>query len=107
MERVKSEREARSHAILQKPKRFGIVTMPTVLRFGSMRFVMYFNDHEPPHVHVIFPDGEVVIILDEQATSVRVRDVYGIVRGHDLHRIAAIVTEHFETLVELWEEYHP
>jgi Domain of unknown function (DUF4160) len=104
---VKSEREVRSHAVLQKPKRFGILTMPTVLRFGSMRFVMYFNDHEPPHVHVIFPDGEVVVILDEPTMSVRVRDVYGIVRAQDLHRIAAIVTEHFETLLDLWGEFHP
>ena len=29
--------------------------MPTVLRLGSLRVVIYPNDHEPPHVHLLGP----------------------------------------------------
>ena len=32
--------------------------MPTVSRFRGGRFVINTNDHNPPHVHVIFDDGE-------------------------------------------------
>jgi hypothetical protein len=38
--------------------------MPTVLRFGSMRFMIYLDDHDPPHVHVKWPDGELVAVMD-------------------------------------------
>lgn len=32
--------------------------MPTVLRAGVLRFVIYPNDHRPAHVHVIGPGTE-------------------------------------------------
>ena len=31
--------------------------MPTVSRFDQGRFVVYPNDHNPPHVHVMLTDG--------------------------------------------------
>jgi hypothetical protein len=37
--------------------------MPTVLRSGSLRVVIYPNDHPPAHVHVLGPDWVVVINL--------------------------------------------
>jgi len=37
--------------------------MPTVLRAGGLRVVIYPNDHPPAHVHVIGPGWVVVINL--------------------------------------------
>ena len=37
--------------------------MPTVLRLGGLRVVIYPNDHEPPHVHLVGPDCHAKIRL--------------------------------------------
>ncbi|MDN5869844.1 MAG: DUF4160 domain-containing protein [Nitrococcus sp.] len=37
--------------------------MPTVLRIGALRVVVYPNDHRPSHVHVIGQGGEAVFNL--------------------------------------------
>src|ERR1700733_841234 len=93
--------------LLQKPKRFGIVAMPTVLRLGSMRFQIYTrNEHEPPHVHVHLPDGEVVVILEEAVQAVILRDAARNVRTVDVARILAIAEDHFETLIAVWSYYN-
>jgi hypothetical protein len=92
---------------LQKPKRSGILSMPTVLRFGSMNFRIHLrNEHEPPHVHVFHPDGEVIVILDEVTGTARVRKYARTVRANDVTRIETIATEHFETLLDVWILYH-
>jgi Domain of unknown function (DUF4160) len=94
-------------APLQKPKRFGIVTMPTVLRYGSMRFQIHTrNEHEQPHVHVDSPDGEIVVILDEETPAVVLREAGRNVRAIDITRALVIAWEHFETLIKVWTEYH-
>jgi hypothetical protein len=81
--------------------------MPTVLRFRAMRFVIYFNDHEPAHVHVELPGAEVVATLDQATNAARIRRVRGVVRSHELIRIGALIAEHFETLIAEWKRYHP
>jgi hypothetical protein len=37
--------------------------MPTVLRVGSLRFVIWPNDHDPAHVHVFSAEAEAKIEL--------------------------------------------
>ncbi|HYX04194.1 MAG TPA: DUF4160 domain-containing protein [Reyranella sp.] len=38
--------------------------MPTVHRIGDLRFVVFLDDHEPPHVHVFAGGGEAKLLLD-------------------------------------------
>lgn len=38
--------------------------MSTILRFQGYRIVIYSNDHQPPHVHVIGPDTEAIFQLN-------------------------------------------
>lgn len=38
--------------------------MPTVHRSGNLRFVVFPDDHGPPHVHVLAPGGEAKLLLD-------------------------------------------
>lgn len=51
--------------------------MPTVLRFGAFRVVVYPNDHRPPHVHVIGDGHEAVFNLDGRAGSAVLRENFG------------------------------
>jgi hypothetical protein len=92
--------------LLSKPKRFGKLTMPTVLRFGSMRFQIYVDDHEPPHIHVKLPNGEVVVVLVESTLTVEVRSIGRKIREADVTSIIAVVSEHFETFLQIWSLYH-
>ena len=39
--------------------------MPTVLRVGGLRFVIWPNDHDPAHVHVFSAEAEAKIELGE------------------------------------------
>ncbi|MGK6354028.1 DUF4160 domain-containing protein [Sphingomonas sp. DT-207] len=50
--------------------------MPTVLRSGSLRVVIYTDDDPPPHVH-IFGDGETKIALPEAGGAPMVVRVVG------------------------------
>jgi hypothetical protein len=38
--------------------------MPTLKDFGGFRIVMYFADHNPPHVHVVAPDFEALVSIE-------------------------------------------
>ena len=44
--------------------------MPTVSRFYGIVVFMNYNDHEPPHFHARYQDGEVTVEIET-----------GIVRG--------------------------
>jgi hypothetical protein len=40
--------------------------MPTILRIGRLRIMMYVNDHPPPHVHAIKTDAEARIAIGSE-----------------------------------------
>jgi len=37
--------------------------MPTIKDFGSFRISIFFEDHNPPHVHVIGPDFHALVSI--------------------------------------------
>ncbi|MGD1900952.1 MAG: DUF4160 domain-containing protein [Geitlerinemataceae cyanobacterium] len=39
--------------------------MPTILRQDGFAVRLYFNDHEPPHVHVFKAEGQAKIALGD------------------------------------------
>ena len=41
----------------------GYSRMPTVHRAGNLRFVVFVDDHGPPHVHVFAGGGEAKLLL--------------------------------------------
>jgi Domain of unknown function (DUF4160) len=72
-----------------------------------MRFRIFIrNQHEPPHVHVWTPDGDVVVNLIESTRTVEIRGVDRTVRELDAARVAVIAAEHFDNLMEVWSKYH-
>ena len=75
--------------------------MPTVLRVGPYRLFFYAGDrHEPRHVHVERETSRAKFWLD----PVRLAESGGF-RGAELNRVAALVIEHRETLVEAWDDF--
>lgn len=78
--------------------------MPTILRIGSLRVVIYPNDHRPAHVHVI-GDGEVVFNLNCPDGPLELRESYGFNRS-DVVRIEADLAGHLSTLCSEWRNIH-
>jgi hypothetical protein len=37
--------------------------MPLIARIGSMRIMMFADDHNPPHFHVSTPDHDALILI--------------------------------------------
>jgi xanthine dehydrogenase molybdopterin-binding subunit B len=79
--------------------------VPTVLRFGGLRVVVYPNDHRPAHVHVIGHGHEAVFELNCPAGPVTLRENYGFSR-HALARIQNVLLQNVAALCGAWESIH-
>ena len=79
--------------------------MPTVLRFGGLRVVIYPNDHRPVHVHVIGRGCEAVFHLNCPAGPVELRENFGFSR-REISKIESGLAERVDTLCSAWEEIH-
>ncbi len=78
--------------------------MVTVHRAHGFRFVIFANDHSPPHVHVFGQGGEAKIVL-EGPGEVRLDWVAGIGRG-DVRRVMLEVQRERERLIAMWRRIH-
>ena len=75
--------------------------MPTVLRIGPYRLFFVSLDHnEPPHVHVKRDDMVAKFWLDPVALQKA-----GGFRSTELSKIARLVNENREKLLESWHEF--
>ncbi len=76
--------------------------MPTVLRVGRLRFVVYLNDHPPAHVHVLGPGWVVVVNLQ----GPEVREVVGPCAQRDARRVLDLAAEQHAALLDAWRRFH-
>ena len=74
--------------------------MGTVHRAFGFRFVVFPNDHLPPHVHVFGHGGEAKIELSVTRKPV-ITWMVGITRA-DMRRIFAEVQEQHAVLLDAW-----
>jgi histidinol phosphatase-like PHP family hydrolase len=78
--------------------------MVTVHREAGLRFVIFTDDHEPAHVHVL-GDGHAKINLSgadglpELATNDRLK-------SGDLRKAMRVVREQQAMLLKFWSEHH-
>lgn len=80
--------------------------MPTVLRLGNLRVVIYPNDHTPEHVHVIGVEQEAVFELHCKAGGPpAVRENYRFTQAQ-LRNISGQLMEHLQWLCEEWGRIH-
>jgi hypothetical protein len=73
--------------------------VPTVLRRDGFEFVIYLDDHNPPHVHVIKAGGEAKIELD----PVIVAGVWRL-KKKDVRDSKRVTIEHQTYLLDRWRE---
>ncbi len=79
--------------------------MPTVLRLGSLRVVIWPNDHRPAHVHVVGADGEAVFNLHCPGGPPELRESYGFTLS-DLNRMVSILAVEITVLCAKWKAIH-
>jgi hypothetical protein len=74
--------------------------MPTIARFSGYSIVMYFEDHNPPHVHIVARDFEALVAIRDGSA------IRGEVPGK--FRVVALtwIRENREMLLEKWDAYH-
>jgi len=79
--------------------------MPTALRFGKIRVVVYPNDHRPAHVHLIGPGSEAVFNLQCPTGPAELRDSMGFAT-QELNWYAACLQARLPMLCETWTTIH-
>jgi hypothetical protein len=76
--------------------------MPTIYREQGFRFVIYADDHPPPHVHVIKAGNEMII---EFEGTVRIRDNWGFTtREQAIAKLIAV--DNVTTFTNEWRQIH-
>ena len=79
--------------------------MPTVLRIGGLRVVIWSNDHRPAHVQVKGAEGEAVFNLHCPGGSPALRESYGF-RLADLNWIEDALAAAITALCAEWRTIH-
>lgn len=57
---------------------WGGTIMPTLVVLGNVKIQMFALDHRPPHFHIVSPDSEAVVAIDD------FRVLQGSLRSRDL-----------------------
>src|SRR5262249_48248557 len=96
-------RTKQEHYLLKTQPRW-VILMATVHRAHGFRFVIFPNDHNPPHVHVLGQGGEAKIVL-EGPGGVSLDWSVGISRG-DLRRVMQEVERERNELIAMWRRIH-
>lgn len=73
--------------------------MPTVKRFDRCRIEMHFDEHPPPHFHVIAGDDKAVFLID----TLELRD--GEIRPRDVAEALEWAAANRSELYARWRAY--
>jgi hypothetical protein len=79
------------------------IFMPTIIRKGNLRFVIYTNDHNPAHVHIIKGDKEAEAKF--RIDSGKCIENNGFSK-QAINKLSKLVIINQKALKEAWEEYH-
>jgi hypothetical protein len=79
--------------------------MPTVLRIDGLQFVIWPNDHAPPHVHVFSAEAEAKIYLGEPNEYPRLIENRRMNKTN-LAKVLKCVFEQRSILLQKWNEFH-
>jgi hypothetical protein len=79
--------------------------MPTLVRQDGFDIRMYFDDHDPPHVHVFKAGGQAKIAIGDSTIAPSLILVQGM-NSKDTKAALRVVIQHQANLLEKWEDYH-
>ncbi|MEN0005158.1 MAG: DUF4160 domain-containing protein [Bacteroidota bacterium] len=75
--------------------------MPTIHIIDSIKIMIYFDDHLPPHFHAEYNEYEELI-------EIRTLDTYrGKLPNKQRKKVIEWAKEHQEALMILWNEFNP
>ena len=74
--------------------------MPTIKNFGGFRITMYFEDHNPPHFHVVSPTQEAVVEIST------LKLITGTMAPARLRVALAWATRNRTLILRKWDELH-
>lgn len=80
--------------------------MPTVDREGPFRVIIYPNDHEPAHVHLLTGDGTIVVNLLGREGQPELRELYGNVGRRIVRQALELVAQRREQYLARWHDLH-
>jgi Domain of unknown function (DUF4160) len=73
------------------------------IRVGRLRWVIYPNDHPPPHVHVIGPGWEIRIELLDPPSLL---SIAGSPKAGNMVDALVGIANHLDELRQLWSRLH-
>ena len=79
--------------------------MPTVLRLGRKRVMIYTNDHLPPHVHVWEGTRQAVFNLNCSQGPLELRENFGF-SWPEVNALAALLKAQRPMLCARWRSLH-
>jgi hypothetical protein len=77
--------------------------MPTVLVLHGIRFVIFYNDHSPPHVHLLHAGCELIVAL-ETVEVIKTKE-NGFTKAQT-RKALLLVKLYRELLLLRWSEIH-
>lgn len=77
--------------------------MPRVFEEEGCKFMIYTNDHEPAHVHVLVGDGIIIIELDDNAT---ISKTVGKLKASDIRKAQRLTLANRDRLLAAWSNIH-
>lgn len=79
--------------------------MPTVHRQAGFRIVIYTNDHQPAHVHVLKGGGEAKFALSLAGEDIQLLMVVGL-SAREIKEAGEMVAANNDRLLEEWRRIH-
>ena len=79
--------------------------MPTVLRAAGLRFIIWPDDHLPPHVHAFGAEGSAKIAIGSSSTPPRLMAVTGLSRKQVAEALRAVAANR-KSMLDIWERIH-
>jgi len=73
--------------------------MPTLARFSGFEIRMFFEDHNPPHVHVVGPEFEMLVAIRNGAI------LAGTAPARARRTAVGWIAQNRVKLLTRWEEY--
>ena len=80
--------------------------MPNIDRVGPFKVIIYFDDHEPAHVHVIHSSGCAAVFDISVVGSLELREVRGNMKASDVKRALKLVQEKQAEYLKSWHNIH-
>lgn len=79
--------------------------MPTILFINGFQFIIWPDDHEPPHVHAFKGDDQAKVRIGTNEQAPALVSIYGLTK-REAKFIWGVVAEHQEELLDAWEKIH-